>query len=99
MLQMQFGYPAKLLSRTLDLLDLLLTLGDELVHPAVEYRVQYVVLALEVEINSPIGNAGGRRDVRDLGVKKAFAREDLSRRLENSFPLIGYDGAGRRDLT
>src|SRR5689334_14674579 len=85
---MKLGDAPQLVHRARDLLDLTSALGDEFRHCPVEYRMEYLVLAFEIQIDSAVGYAGLTGNVRDLGVEITFARKDLYRRTEDGFTFI-----------
>ena len=60
----------------------------ELLHAALEQRDQQVVLALEVEVDRAVGDAGFLRDVGDLRGEEAVAREDPLGGVEDALALV-----------
>ena len=65
----------------------LLTVGERFAHGPLEDGDEQVVLAAEIEVNGAGGDAGGARDVGDLGVEEAAAGEDVDRGAEDRLAL------------
>ena len=62
-------------------------LRERLAHGALEDRDEQVVLAAEVEVDGAGGDAGGARDVGDLGVEEAALGEDVDRGAQDRVAL------------
>src|SRR5205823_2016218 len=92
-LQVVARYPAQLLARVSDLRQLLAAGGDGLRRVAVEDGAQDFFLALEVEVDRAVGHSGGARDVGDLRVEVAVAREDLRGGAHDGLALVARGGA------
>ena len=100
--EVQPGDRAQPLARIADARDAPAPLGDARPHRALEDRDEQVVLAAEVEIDGAGGDAGGARDVGDLGVEEAARGEDVDGGAQDGVPLVGAawrgGGRGRRRL-
>jgi hypothetical protein len=57
---------------------------------AIEDRMQDFLFAFEVKVDSAIGHTGFTRNVSDLGVEIAAAREDTDRGAQNGFSFVRY---------
>ena len=90
--EMAAGQPPEPLGRIGEVGDLGAAVGQPFTHAALEDRHQQVVLALEVQVDGAGRDAGGARDVGDLGVEVAALGEDVDGGAEDGVAL----GPGRR---
>src|SRR5678815_1670932 len=67
--------------------------GDAFLHAAIKDRMKYLLFALEVEIDSAVGNPGLAGNIGDLGTEVPVMRKDADSCAEDRLPLIGDVGA------
>ena len=87
-LQVGRDEPAQLLPRRLHVRDGGAQGVVDLPHPSLEQRDQQVVLALEVEVDGPVGDARFFGDVGDFRGEEAVAGKDALGRGQDAFALV-----------
>ena len=80
-----------------DLGDARRKMGVDALHPGLEQRDEQVVLALEVQVDGPVRDAGLARDLGDPGREEAMAGEDLLGRDQDPLALVGAGATVARD--
>ena len=69
------------------------SVGNRFFHAAIEDGMKDVFFALEVEIDSAIGDAGLAGNIGDLGTEITVVGEDADTCAQNCFALVGNYGA------
>jgi len=75
--------------------ELLRPSAHRLFHAAIENRVQDFFLALEIEIDGAVSDAGLASNVRDFGIEVAVVRKDSDRGTQDRAAFVST--AGRAD--
>jgi len=79
---------AQLLLWILDVLDLFPGSVERFLNAAIENRMKDVFLALEVKVDSAVGDAGFARDVGNFGIEVTVVCEDPGGGAQDCFTLI-----------